>query len=88
MIGILMRNHSQTMVNKWFCLYIGAFWYKLAHYLVPIIHIILFYHHFGVQKLVTELLVNCIKLGAKRKTQYATDIASAYALLITSLKYQ
>ena len=43
------------MVEKWFCLYIGVFWYKISRYLVPIIHIILFYYPFGVQKLVTVL---------------------------------
>ena len=40
------------MVDTWFCLYIGVFWYKLSRYLVSIIHIILFYQPFGVQKLV------------------------------------
>ena len=53
------------MVKSWFCLYIGVFWCKITQYLAPIIHIILFYHHFGVQKMVTELLVNCIILGLK-----------------------
>ena len=72
------------MVDKWLCLYIGVFWYKLTHYLASIIHIILFYRPFGVQKLVTELLVNCIILGAKRKTQYAADTESIYALLLPS----
>lgn len=43
------------MVDLWFCLYIGVFWHKISHYLVPIIHIILFYYSFGVQKLVTGL---------------------------------
>jgi hypothetical protein len=72
------------MVNLWFCLYIGVLWYKIAQYFASIIRIILFYQPFGVQKLVTELLVNCIILGAKRKNQYAADTESIYALLLPS----
>ena len=50
-------GHSHSMVNEWFCLYIGAFWYKISQYFAPIIHIILFYQPFGVQKLVTDFAV-------------------------------
>jgi hypothetical protein len=48
-------TYSHSMMDVWLCLYIGVFWYKISHYLVFIIHIILFYHPFGVQKLVTVL---------------------------------
>jgi hypothetical protein len=42
------------MVDAWFCLYIGVFWRKISQYFAPIIHILLFYQPFEVQKLVIQ----------------------------------
>lgn len=37
-----LANYSHSMVDVWFCLYIGVFWHQISRYLVPIIHIFCF----------------------------------------------